>query len=152
MPLEQTTNIFNTHIHGNQNVVAAGTNISQDVRQVVRSNDLGSLLSYLKSVGVSEEDAQELKKAIEEDGPAEESAGLGPRVRDWLGKKAAGRCSQRHLVRYSNDNCESRGAILWLADITMTAPLHLSHTPPLQMLERGPGGEARPHTLRLRGA
>ena len=89
VPLEKTTNIFNTHIHGNQNVVAAGTNITQNVQQEVRSNDLSSLLSYLKSVGVSEEDVQELKEAVEEDGPAEESAGLGPRVRDWLGKKTA---------------------------------------------------------------
>ena len=89
VPLEQTTNIFNTHIHGNQNVVAAGANITQDVRQVVRSNDLGSLLSYLKSIGVSEEDTQELQEAVEEDGPAEESAGFGPRVRDWLGRKTA---------------------------------------------------------------
>ena len=89
VPLEQTTNIFNTHIHGNQNVVAASANITQDVRLVVRSNDISSLLSYLKSIGVSEEDTQELKEAVEEDGPAEESAGLGPRVRDWLGKKAA---------------------------------------------------------------
>ena len=89
VPLEQTTNIFNTHIHGGQNVVAAGTNITQNVQQEVRSNDLDSLLSYLKSIGVSEEDTQELKEAVEADGPAEESAGLGPRVRDWLGKKAA---------------------------------------------------------------
>ena len=88
VPLEQTTNIFNTHIHGNQNVVATGANITQDVRQVVRSNDIGSLLSYLKSVGVSEEDAQELKEAVEEDGPREKAAGFGPRVRDWLAKKA----------------------------------------------------------------
>ena len=89
VPLEQTTNIFNTHIHGNQNVVATGTNITQNVRQVVRSGDISSLLSYLESIGVSEEDTQELKEAVEEDGPAEESAGVGPRVRDWLGKRMA---------------------------------------------------------------
>ena len=89
VPQEKTTNIFNTHIHGNQNVVATGANITQDVRLVVRSNDISSLLSYLKSIGVSEEDTQELKEAVEEDGPAEETAGFGPRVRDWLGKKTA---------------------------------------------------------------
>ena len=87
VPLDQTTNIFNTHIHGNQNVVAAGANITQDVRQVVRSNDLSSLLSYLKSIGVPEADTQELKEAVEEDGPREKSAGLGPRVSAWLVKK-----------------------------------------------------------------
>ena len=89
VPPERITYMYNTHIHGNQNVVATGANITQDVRQVVRSNDLSSLLSYLKSIGVSEEDTQELKEAVEADGPREESAGLGPRVRDWLGKKAA---------------------------------------------------------------
>ena len=89
VPLEQTTNIFNTHIHGGQNVVAAGTNITQNVQQEVRSNDLDSLLSYLKSNGVSEEDAQELKEAVEADGTREESAGLGPRVLAWLGQKTA---------------------------------------------------------------
>ena len=89
VPPERITYMYNTHIHGNQNVVAAGTNITQNVQQEVRSNDLDSLLSYLKSIGVSEEDAQELKEAVEEDGPAEESAGFGPRVRDWLGKKTA---------------------------------------------------------------
>lgn len=89
IPLDQTNNIFHMHIHGNQNVVAAGTNVTQDVRQVVRSGDISSLLGYLKSIGVSEEDTQELKEAVEADGPREESAGLGPRVRDWLGKKAA---------------------------------------------------------------
>lgn len=89
VPQEQTDTMFNIHISGNQNVIAAGANISQDVRQVVRSNDLSSLLSYLKSIGVSEGDAQELKEAVEEDGPAEESAGFGPRVLAWLGQKTA---------------------------------------------------------------
>ena len=87
VPLEKTTNIFNMYVHGNQNVVAAGANIAQNVQQVVRSNDLSSLLSYLKSIGVSEEDTQELKEAIEEDGPRERSAGFGPRVGAWLLKK-----------------------------------------------------------------
>ena len=89
VPPERITYMYNTYIHGNQNVVAAGANITQDVRQVVRSNDPSSLLSYLQSIGVSEEDAQELKEAVEEDGPAEESAGFGPRVLAWLGQKTA---------------------------------------------------------------
>ncbi len=89
VPPERITYMYNTYIHGNQNVVAAGTNITQNVQQEVRSNDLDSLLSYLKSIGVSEEETQELKEAIEEDGHREKSAGFGPRVRDWLGKKAA---------------------------------------------------------------
>ncbi len=89
VPQEQTDTMFNIHISGNQNVVAAGTNITQNVQQEVRSNDLVSLLNYLKNIGVSEEDAQELKEAVEEDGPREKSAGFGPRVIAWLGQKTA---------------------------------------------------------------
>ena len=89
IPVEQTDRIFNVYISGSQNVVAVGTNITQNVQQEVSPNDISSLLSYLKSIGVPEADTQELKEAVEEDGPAEESAGFGPRVRDWLGKKTA---------------------------------------------------------------
>ena len=89
VPPEQTTIMFNTHIHGSQNVVAAVTNITQDVRQVVRSNDLSSLLSCLKSIGVSEEDVQELKEAVEKDEPRTEPGDLGHGVRGWLGKRMA---------------------------------------------------------------
>ena len=89
VPPEKVTHIYNTHIHGDQNVVAAGANITQHVQQEVRRNDLGSLLSYLQSVGVSEGDAQELKEAVEEDGPREKATGFGPRVVTWLGQKTA---------------------------------------------------------------
>lgn len=89
VPPEQTARIFQIHIHGNQNVVAAGTNVTQNVQQQVRSGDISSLLSYLKSNGVSEADAQELKEAVEEDGTRTEPGDLGQGVRGWLGKKAA---------------------------------------------------------------
>ncbi len=89
VPPEQINYMYNTHIHGGQNVLAAGPNIVQNVQQGVRSNDLDSLLSYLQSIGVSDDDAQELKEAVEEDGPREKSAGFGPRVLAWLGQKTA---------------------------------------------------------------
>ena len=104
IPQERTTVIFNTHIHGNQNVVATGANITQHVQQEVRSNDLGSLLSYLKGIGVSEEDTQELEEAVEEDGPREKAAGFGPRVRDWLAKESARMGSERRYGQHSDNS------------------------------------------------
>ena len=89
IPPERTTTVFNNYILGNTGVVAVGDNTTQHIQQVVHSNDLSSLLGYLKSIGVSEEDAQELKEAVEEDGPRERSAGFGPRVFTWLGQKTA---------------------------------------------------------------
>ena len=87
IPPERTTTVFNNYILGNTGVVAVGDNTTQHIQQVVHSNDLSSLLGYLKSIGVSEGDAQELKEAVEEDGPREKSAGFGPRVGAWLLKK-----------------------------------------------------------------
>ena len=144
VPLEQTTNIFHNHIYGDKPVVATGTNITQHVQQEVRSNDLSSLLSYLQSVGVSEEDAQELQEAVEEDGPAEECcAGLGPRVRDWLGKKTAEGALNATMSGIAMTAAKAVAQYNgWLEDMTMTAALQLSHKPPLyrSAMERGPVG------------
>jgi len=84
IPTERVTNIFHVTILGDQNVVAAGSNISQHVEQEMESGNIDSLLGYLRSLQVPEEDLRDLQAALEEDAKCSE-AGLGPRVKQWLG-------------------------------------------------------------------
>jgi hypothetical protein len=86
VPNEQVTPVFNTYILGDHNVVASGSNISQEVSQQIRKNDLDALLRYMEDLGVSKEEAQELKTAIEEDGPRKEPNKFGLKVAGWVGR------------------------------------------------------------------
>ncbi|MYC87154.1 MAG: hypothetical protein F4X22_02810 [Gemmatimonadales bacterium] len=76
-------NVFHTHIHGSQNAIAVGENVSQALSQVSRGH-LPSLLQYLRDQGIDEDDVLSLKQALAAEPEITEKE-LGPRVASWLG-------------------------------------------------------------------
>ena len=71
-------------IHGNNNSVAVGGQVNQQVTNV-HKGDIDSLIEKLREYEVPDEDLDDLKEAIEAE-PAAISGNLGPRVSEWLGK------------------------------------------------------------------
>lgn len=86
VPKKQVSSVVNTFIFGNNNVVASGSGIDQEVHQQIHKNDLDALLRCIEMIGVPSDDAEELKKAIEEDGPRTGLGKFGSKVADWVGK------------------------------------------------------------------
>jgi len=87
VPKEQVSSMVGSIvIHGNNNVVASGFDIDQEVHQQIGENDLDALLRYIEMIGFPADDAKELKKAIEEDGPRTEPGKFGSKVVDWMSK------------------------------------------------------------------
>lgn len=89
--LQAVQHIVNTYIYGDGNTVAVN---SPDTVQVanVAAGDLDGLLSAAKSIGLSERDTEELRRALEGDAASEEpsTAGIGTRVTQFMGKVAMG--------------------------------------------------------------
>lgn len=86
IPKDQITSVVTTNIFGSHNVIASGQYVNQTVIQDIRTNDIDSLLSYMKKVGVLEDDVAELKKAVESDGERKEKNRFGPKVIAWIGR------------------------------------------------------------------
>ena len=80
------------YIYGDNNVVAIGENISQEV-STVQKGDINSLIDHLKVQKVPGDDLEDLKSAIVSE-PQAETGKLGPKVSTWIGgmvtKAAAG--------------------------------------------------------------
>ena len=72
------------HIYGNNNTLAIGNQISQQVSPVQRG-DIDSLIEQLRGYEVPSEDLEELRDAISAE-PELTTENLGPRVSGWLGK------------------------------------------------------------------
>jgi len=80
----QTRNVFLTNVYGSDNVVAVGETVSQGLSEIAPGKQ-ESLLSYLRGIGITEDDLGALGHAI----AAETTAGrnrLGPKVSSWLGR------------------------------------------------------------------
>ena len=75
------------YIYGDNNVVAIGENISQEV-STVQKRDINSLMDHLKAQKVPGEDIEELKSAILAE-PQAETGKLGPKVSSWIGGMVA---------------------------------------------------------------
>lgn len=60
--------------------------ITQEVNISVKSNDLESLLKYLKSKGINSEDLESLKQSIKIDPTPKQKDKLGRNVSKWIGK------------------------------------------------------------------
>ena len=90
IPQEAVSAIYSTTIFGGINAVATGgSNVSQNVEIAVRPGDLDSLLTYVRGLGLSDDDVQELREALEQDGDQRDTDGFGPRAKAWLGKAMA---------------------------------------------------------------
>jgi hypothetical protein len=81
---ETVSQIFQTFVLGDNNVVASGSNISQRVKMKVRENDLDSLMDYLHSLNIATEDTHKLRMAIEKDGVPKQKDLLGQGVKRWI--------------------------------------------------------------------
>jgi len=83
LPKEQVKNIFNYTIYGSNNIVAGGQEVNQSVHQNIQKNDLKSLTSFLKGIGITNSDIEALKVAIDEDGGVQND--FGQKVISWIG-------------------------------------------------------------------
>lgn len=86
IPSKEVTNHFHTHISGNKNVVATGSNFKQEVEQKVIESDYKSLKNYLSEIGIPESEIENLGKAIEQDEKPTKPNKFGSNVSKWLGK------------------------------------------------------------------
>ena len=78
-------NIFNTTIHGGQNVVAVGPDLFQKVKQTITAGNPDSLLSCLRDLGIRDDALKGLEDALSKDGRCPQNQ-LGEEVKSWLGK------------------------------------------------------------------
>ena len=85
IPLEKSSSVFHTHIYGNQNVVATGSDITQNVHQEISTHDIEALLRFMRDeIGVSSEDEEQLRRAIDEDVAEPAPNEYGPKVKGWI--------------------------------------------------------------------
>jgi len=85
IPKDDVASAITLNIFGNQNVVAAGSAITQEVHLDVRENDLHGLLQYMNEIGITPEDAEELREAVSKDPPKTEQQKFGTKVAAWVG-------------------------------------------------------------------
>ena len=88
LPSGTVTHLYQTIIHGGQNIVAAGTNFEQKSTQNVAVRDWTSLRACLSSIGVDRGSLEELENAIRHDGDLREKR-FGEHVKSWTGKMVA---------------------------------------------------------------
>ena len=86
LPKEQISSVVNTYIFGSQNVVASGQNVAQTVVQNIQTNDIKSLLNYMKKIGIQDDDCDDLKNAVNADGARKDKGKFGPKVIAWISK------------------------------------------------------------------
>lgn len=86
IPEEKVNSVFNTYVIGSQNIVAAGIQIDQEIQQQIVKNDINALLDYMTQIGIPENEVQDLRRAIELDGPRSEPKKFGSKVVDWVGR------------------------------------------------------------------
>lgn len=86
MKEERVKQIFNTTIQGNvQNYSAGGSHFKQIAVESVHQGDLESLILFLRSLGLAEDDLDRLKEAIKTDQKQSPSTGMGESIKGWVG-------------------------------------------------------------------
>jgi hypothetical protein len=79
--------IFNTNIVGNVgNLATGGSHFAQTATVQIAAGDAKALRESLKSIGVSDPEADELELAIKSDPPLKAKTGFGNKVAQWIGK------------------------------------------------------------------
>ncbi len=92
VPLERVSHIYNTYIMGGANAWTAGSsdfrqNIKQNLSTVkVVSGDLGSLLAYLRTLGLDDSDLSDLEMSLKDDAEVQGPGQMGEKTHSWLGK------------------------------------------------------------------
>ena len=80
---ETVRNVFHVNVYGNNNVVASGEAVHQEI-STVQKGDMDSLVRYLQSLNVESNDIGKLKNAIALE-PNASNGAIGPKVREWVG-------------------------------------------------------------------
>jgi AbiTii len=79
-----------THIYGgSSNIAIASSDVRQRLAAGPSPGDLGSLLEYMRSLGVDESHVSELPTAISRDEHEHGRGGLGPNASGWIGRLVA---------------------------------------------------------------
>lgn len=89
---DKITQIFNMTVTDGGNVNIVGTANDSSVGSAIISNNFESVRRVLKENGMSEQDLEELKNALDEDGLPQSLGSFGPKVSSWIAsmrKKAA---------------------------------------------------------------
>ncbi len=87
---EKVHNIFNNYIMGNVgNIASGGTDFEQVATISIQKGNLNSLETYLDNQGISAEDIENLKEAIEGDPRPSSINNLGPKLSSWIGNMLA---------------------------------------------------------------
>lgn len=71
------------NVWGGAQNIALGSRDFEQTLALLQPGDTAGLFAYLTSIGVSDDDLEELRTALDAD--AQEQSGLGPRVREWIG-------------------------------------------------------------------
>jgi hypothetical protein len=85
LPSEKVQNLYQTIIHGGNNVVASGAGFTQTATQNVITGNMQSLHDHFRSLGIPNDALAELDAAITEDGRRPQKQ-MGEKVKSWLGK------------------------------------------------------------------
>lgn len=83
---DKAISVYNIYIFGNQYVVASEAYISQNIHQQLRKEDFNAMLSFMEQIGISENDAKELKESIEEEDSKIEPPEFGSKLVEWVSK------------------------------------------------------------------
>lgn len=83
---EQVRQVFTTIIFGSGNRISTANSQQNNYDIQVNLNDMDGLLKTLRTLGITEQESQELQKAIEEDGQQLKTGEFGAKVSQWLGK------------------------------------------------------------------
>lgn len=87
IPEERISQVFQTIILGNVTSLTAGSQtITHDIQVTVVQNDLESLGKFLVSLGIGQQDLEELHGAIQEDAKSDTKGGIGNNVGAWIGR------------------------------------------------------------------
>ena len=78
--------MFQNMVVGDNATIVIGNQNTTNVTNTIQQGDWASLADTLKQNGVSEEDVEELNRAIADDGPLTAEQGFGPSVKDWMKK------------------------------------------------------------------
>jgi hypothetical protein len=86
LPERVVGHVFNNYILGGSNTIAAGSSHFTQNTISVQGGDLESLMVYLRSTGLTENDLSELELAISQDGALQDPKKLGQGTSGWIGK------------------------------------------------------------------
>lgn len=85
--LEKVNELVHQHFYGTiQNLSINSSNFSQLTTVNVSTDDIESLILYLKNNGIGESDLSELENAIKQDGIPQSKDKFGIKVSEWMGK------------------------------------------------------------------